>query len=328
MSRDSRCRVIQMTVQLPDGGTSPLLVDPGLLKDCVVTQYDPGQDGMKQWFQMKFYDDLSDIRPARHGYYKHYVHTFVASFFTKDRVAGKRILDLGCGPGFYSAILAQRGANVIGIDKSPFLIQKANEHKARLGLATVEFIQADFIDFAPRWEPKLFDYVIAIDAVVSFDYSSRTHKHEEVVAAFRAIGRLLKEDGRFVIIENHPCFGNVLHEVVSDSGEYFCIRPSGYKIEYRSKRDPHHWFTLDEMTRATSESGLAVLRIHEPDPAVVLKQENADTYSFRLKYPGLIVYEICKLTHSCPNLQGEDLALAGGIQQRATPQQSGLSHAQ
>ena len=296
MSRDNRCRDKQITVPLPDGGTSPLFIEPGLLKERVVTQYGPAQDGMKQWFQMKFYDDLSDIRPENHAYYKHYVHNFVTSFFTKDRVSGKRILDFGCGPGFYSAILAQRGANVIGIDKSPFLIQKANEHKARLGLAGVEFIQADFIAFAPRWEPGLFDYVIAIDAFVSFDYGSRTHKHEEVVAAFRSISRLLKEDGRFLIIESHPCFGQVLHEVVSDSGEHFCLRPSGYKIEYRSKCDPHHWFTLDEMTRATSESGLVVLRIHEPDPAVALKQENAGAYSFRLKYPGMIVYEICKLT--------------------------------
>jgi SAM-dependent methyltransferase len=296
MSRDNPCQGKQVTVQLPDGGTSSQVVDPGRLKESVITQYDPGQDGVQQWFLRKFYDDLSDIRPANRGYYKHYVHNFVTSFFTKDRVSGKRILDFGCGPGFYSAILAQRGANVIGIDRSPFLIQKANEHKARLGLACVEFVQADFIAYASRWEPRLFDYVIAIDTIVSFDFGSRAHKHEEVVAAFRSIGRLLKEDGRFLIIESHPCFGRVLHEVVSDSGEYFCIRPSGYKIEYRSKCDPHHWFTLDEMTRATSESGLAVLRIHEPDPAVAMKQENAGAYSFRLKYPGMIVYEICKLT--------------------------------
>ena len=296
MNGDDRCRGKQIAAQLPDGETSPLVVDGGVLKERVATQYDPGQDGMKQWFQMKFYDDLSDIRPEQHDYYKHYVHNFVASFFTEDRVSGRRILDFGCGPGFYSAILAQRGANVIGIDKSRFLIQKANEHKARLGLASVEFIQADFVTFAPRWEPGLFDYVIAIDAIVSFDYGSRTHKHEEVVAVFRSISRLLKDDGRFLIIESHPCFGLVLHEVVSDSGECFCIRPSGYKIEYRSKRDPHHWFTLDEMTRATSESGLAVVRIHEPDPAVAMKQENAGGYSFRLKYPGMIVYEICKLS--------------------------------
>jgi SAM-dependent methyltransferase len=297
MNRDNRTVGKQITTELPNGETTRLVVDPSLLKERVFTEYMPGQEGMEQWFRMKYYDDLSDIRPEKKGYYKHYVHNFVISFFDKDRVSGKRILDFGCGPGFYSVILAQRGANVIGVDKSQFLIQKANEHKARLGLASVDFIQGDFTVISPQWEPRSFDYVIAIDVIVSFDYGSRTHKHEEVVAAFRNISRLLKEDGRFLIIESHPCFGPVLHEVVSDSGEYFCIRPSGYKIEFKSRRDPHHWFTLDEMTTATSESGLAVLRIHEPDPGIALKHENAGAYSFRLKYPGMIVYEICKLSH-------------------------------
>jgi SAM-dependent methyltransferase len=252
-------------------------------------------DGMKQWFQMKFYDDVSDIRAEKQGYYKHYVHHFVTSFFTEEKIAGKRILDFGCGPGFYSAILAQRGAEVVGIDKSAFLIEKANEHKARLGLSRVEFIQGDFLDMAPRLEAGSFDYVIAIDALVSFDYNSAVHKHQQVVAALRGISRVLKPEGRLMILENHPCFGLVTHEVESDAGECFCVRPAGYKIEYRSKHDPHHWFTLDEMTRGTSESGLAVLRIYEPDPSVALQQENAGGFAFRMKYPGMIVYEICKL---------------------------------
>jgi len=37
------------------------------------------------------------------------------------------------------------------------------------------------------------------------------------------------------------------------------------------------------------------LRIYEPDPSVALQQENAGGFAFRLKYPGMIVYEICKL---------------------------------
>ena len=73
------------------------------------------------------------------------------------------------------------------------------------------------------------------------------------------------------------------------------MRSPHYKIEHKLKSDIHHWFTLEELTRATSESGLALLRIHEPDPSAALQQENPVGYSFRLKYPGLIVYEICKV---------------------------------
>jgi hypothetical protein len=130
---------------------------------------------------------------------------------------------------------------------------------------------------------------------VSFDYLSGKHNHEKVAAAFQCVSELLKPTGRFYIIESHPCFGQAMREIVSDRGEGFCVRPPGYRIEYKLKGDPHHWFTLEEMTRATSEAGLAVWRIHEPDPSPALKQDNPAAYSFRLKYPGMIVYEICKI---------------------------------
>jgi SAM-dependent methyltransferase len=280
-------------VKLPNGRKISLLVDPQL-KQRPAPKYDPHKSTMQQWFQTKFYEDLSDIRRENQGYYKHYVHHFVTNFFDKQKITGKRVLDFGCGPGFYSAILARRGANVVGIDHSDFLIQKANEHKARLKLSNVQFIRGDLVLSSGKWTPACFDYVIAIDTIVSFDYASARHKHEEVVSAFRCVSRVLKPAGRFYIIESHPCFGQAIQEIMSVAGEPFCVRPPGYKIEHKPKDYPHHWFTLDEMTQATNEAGMAVLRIHEPDPSPALKQDNAGAYSFRLKYPGMIVYEICR----------------------------------
>jgi len=247
------------------------------------------------WFRMKFYDDVSDIRPAKAGYYKHYVQHFVSQFFSPEKISGKRVLDFGCGPGFFSAILSQRGAFVTGIDMSPFLIAKANEHKAALGLKNVEFIQGDFVVYSSHMAPNQFDYAIAIDTLVSFDYSRATHDHARVTKAFGGIRRVLKENGRCLVIESHPFFGRVFQEIPSDTGEFLCVRSPHYKIEYKLKSDVHHWFTLDEMTKATSENGLAISRIYEPDPSPALQHENPPGYLFRLKYPGLIVYEICKL---------------------------------
>jgi SAM-dependent methyltransferase len=249
---------------------------------------------MKQWFQKKFYDDLSDIRKENQGYYKHYVHHFFTHFFDKKKVAGKRILDFGCGPGFYSAILAKCGANVVGIDLNDFLIEKANEHKAKLKLKNVQFIEGDFINFAPKWRPADFDFVIAIDTMVSFNYARSKHNHERVVAAFRCVNRVMKPNGRFYIIESHPFFGRA-SEVVLETGKDFCVREPSYKFEYKLKDDPHHWFTLEEMTKATCEGGLTILRIYEPDPSIALKEQNAAAYFFRLKCPAMIVYEICKI---------------------------------
>lgn len=38
---------------------------------------------------------------------------------------GERILDLGCGTGYLTNVIAQAGARVIGIDKSPAMIERA-----------------------------------------------------------------------------------------------------------------------------------------------------------------------------------------------------------
>ena len=252
--------------------------------------YDDGQKIMEQWFHMKFKDDLSDIRREEYGYYKYYVHNFVTSFFLKEKVEGKRILDFGCGPGFYSAILAQVGANVIGIDKSKFLIDKANEHITRLKLKNVEFYHGDLINYSSNFEDGTFDYIIAIDAIVSFDYDKKFHNHNEVVKTFRAVRRLLKKNGRFFIIESHPFFNQIIKkEITSNIVEYILKSNYSYKIDYKEEEYPHHWFTLDEMTKAISESGLAIFRIYEPDPSDDLKKEDFDEYLFRLKYPALLI---------------------------------------
>ena len=250
---------------------------------------------METWFKKKFNDDLSDIRPENRNYYKHCVQNFVITFFSEDRIAGKKILDFGCGPGYYSTMLAQRGAHVIGIDRSEFLIDKANELKQKLGLKNIEFFQGDFLDFVGNVDPKEFDYIVAIDTIVSFDYSRQEHNHKEFTQALSKINTILKDQGRFFIIEAHPFFGQLSKGIKFSSQGHFHGRLPNYKIEYKNKNNPHHWFTLDEMTSALSENGLAICRIYEPDPSVELEKENSQLFRFFLKYPHMIVYEICKV---------------------------------
>ena len=258
-------------------------------------EYAEQQGIMEKWFKMKFYEDVSDIRPESRAYYKYCVENFVTQFFTKEKVAGKRVFDFGCGPGYFSTILAKLGAHVTGIDRSAFLIDKAIELKQRLGLENVEFFQGNFLDFAKNMPSEKFDYIVAIDTIVSFDYCRQTHNHKDFTQALSEIRRVMKDEGRFFIIEAHPFFGQLAKGITSSSNGRFHGRLPNYKIEYQAKDNPHHWFTLDEMTRALSENCLAICRIYEPDPSIELEKENPHLYRFYLKYPHLIVYEICKM---------------------------------
>ncbi len=259
-------------------------------------EYDHQQGIMEKWFKKKFYDDVSDIRPESRAYYKYCVQNFVTQFFVEEKIAGKKIFDLGCGPGYFSTILAKLGAYVTGIDRSAFLIDKANELKQRLKIGNIEFFQGDFLDFAKNLPSKEFDYIVAIDTIVSFDYQRQTHNQKEFAQVLREISRILKDQGRFFIIEAHPFFGQLAKGIKFSSEGHFHGRLPNYKIEYKAKNNPHHWFTLDEMTSALSENSLAICRIYEPDPSVELEKENTQLFKFFLKYPHMIVYEICKVS--------------------------------
>ena len=56
---------------------------------------------------------------------------------------GARVLDLGCGPGLYSAALAERGLDVTGVDVSATSLAHARRVAAETGLA-IRYVQADY----------------------------------------------------------------------------------------------------------------------------------------------------------------------------------------
>jgi trans-aconitate methyltransferase len=95
--------------------------------------------------------------------------------------AGERVLDVGCGTGQLTARLAELGADVLGIDVSPAMVEAAR--RAYPGL-----------DFEVR-------NVLALEAKGEFDlvFSNATlHWVSPPEEAARRIGATLKPGGRFV----------------------------------------------------------------------------------------------------------------------------------
>lgn len=79
---------------------------------------------------------------------------------------GRRVLDAGCGPGGLSLELARRGAEVVGVDLSPALVERARERAAgEPGLADrIEFRAGDMLSTALG----RFDHVVAMDSLVHY----------------------------------------------------------------------------------------------------------------------------------------------------------------
>ncbi len=92
---------------------------------------------------------------------------------------GERILDLGCGDGALTRQLAERGAEVVGIDSSPELVGAA-----RAAGIDARLRGAEALDFAGEF-----------DAVFS---NAALHWVSDVDAVLRGVRRALKPAGRFV----------------------------------------------------------------------------------------------------------------------------------
>ena len=60
--------------------------------------------------------------------------------------AGTKIVDFGCGPGLYATRLAQRQADVIGVDFSGRSIQYAQDVATREGLS-IHYINQNYLEF-------------------------------------------------------------------------------------------------------------------------------------------------------------------------------------
>ena len=95
-----------------------------------------------------------------------------------DPLPGERILDVGCGEGTLTNRIIERGATVLGIDRSPEMIAAARERGVDALLLAAEDMQF-FAQFDAAFSNATLHWVL--------------HKEQ----AARAIFRSLKAGGRF-----------------------------------------------------------------------------------------------------------------------------------
>lgn len=111
---------------------------------------------------------------------------------------GRKVLDAGCGQGYFSRILASRGAEVVGVEPADVLIARARqiEEEQRQGIT---FVQADLSGLPDVGQP--FDAVVCSMVLLSVP-DWRT--------AMASCVKALKSSGRFVFSISHPAFENLL----------------------------------------------------------------------------------------------------------------------
>jgi SAM-dependent methyltransferase len=189
-------------------------------------------------------------------------------------VEGLRVLHLQCHFGRDSLALAQRGAEVVGLDFSAPAIAAARELAAELKLtARARFVEADLYDAITAIpEPHSFDLVFVTWGAITWLPDIR--RWAQIVAQF------LKPGGRVYLAEGHPA------ALVFDDAQRLADGLPGYFAPY-FQRDPvvtddptdyadrtarlrntrqYNWMhPLGEIVTSLLEAGLSLDWLHEHD---------------------------------------------------------------
>jgi SAM-dependent methyltransferase len=169
---------------------------------------------------------------------------------------GRRTLDLGCGEGRLSRVLAAAGHTMVATDASPGMIALAASTAPAPAAVLSDAARLPFTDAA-------FDLVVAFMCL---------HDMDRMPDAIREAGRVLSPGGRLALAIVHPLnsAGNFTsHEPAAPfviTGSYLDDHPAdwtaesgGIQVDFHSHHHP-----LEAYAAALASAGLLIERLREP----------------------------------------------------------------
>jgi ubiquinone/menaquinone biosynthesis C-methylase UbiE len=141
------------------------------------------------------YDSIAnEYKRAKQQPWRSFIESFTLMNLIGD-LAGKSVVDLACGEGFYTRMLRLQGAKrVVGIDLSKAMIKLAQEEERKQPLG-IEYQVQDARGLKLNEE---FDLAIA---AYLLNYA---RSREELTSMTQGIARCLKPGGRFVTANYNP----------------------------------------------------------------------------------------------------------------------------
>lgn len=169
-----------------------------------------------------------------------------------------RVLEVGCGPGNFSCILAEADFSVVGIDPYGGLIDLAREKRRAKRLSNLAFQHADLALGNTFWEGA-FDQIVSIHSL---------YAHPAPRRMLQEAARILRPGGHAIFVNHTRRIGlaSTLREVTRREGLLAAFRsllwvgPNAVFEMGRKRIGPHYW-TEEVFARELREAGFTVLEM-------------------------------------------------------------------
>lgn len=192
-------------------------------------------------------------------------------------VAGLRVLDAGCGPGFLTRdLLAAGAASAAAFDVSPAMIEIARE---RLG------------DSAELWVGDMAQPLRMDDASIDLVVSSLALDYvRDWSMPLGEFARVLVPGGRLVVSVQHPMGSFEWFKPPSAFGVHYCearwkgFTPAPVVV-------PDYYRSVEEVINPILQAGFVLGALKETRPVAALKEIDADKFRRNDTFPTFLILD-------------------------------------
>ena len=203
-------------------------------------------------------------------------------------VAGKQLLEIGCGGAQCGIAFAKQGAIVTGVDIAAAQLEIARELAAQNGVS-ITFYQRDMTDLTP---------IASASQDIVFS-SIAFHYVDDIVACFKEVYRVLKREGLFVFSIEHPFStmidgGTMLPDrAYFDTGKVVSGLDVSDEVGYAFAENRR---TVSDYFSALVGAGFVVEQLIEPDvrpvdPTDPKNQRWGKTPPFLETFPTILIFK-------------------------------------
>ena len=217
--------------------------------------------------------------------------SYVTGLLKEYQVMDGLVLDLGCGTGSLTGLMARSGYDMIGIDNSGEMLQIAMNKRNASGLDILYLLQ----------DMRGFELYGTVKAVISIcDSMNYMMEYEELVEVFRLVNNYLDPKGVFIFdLNTEYKYREMLADntFAEDREESSFIWNNFYDEEdkvneydltlfvkegelYRKFEETHYQraYSLDEVRRAVSEAGMEFVAAYDACTRNPVQQDSERIY--------------------------------------------------